>query len=37
VSEPGRQKLKTALHVLAERLLPQPKTEKTSTVLAMPR
>src|SRR3954471_10661442 len=31
--EADSQKLKTALHALAERLLPQPKTEKTSAVL----
>ena len=30
--EADSQKLKTALHALAERLLPQPKTEKTSSV-----
>jgi transposase len=33
LSEADSQKLKTALHALAERLLPQPKTEKTSAVL----
>ena len=32
LSESDSQKLKTALHALAERLLPQPKTEKTSSV-----
>ena len=32
LSEADSQKLKTALHALAERLLPQPKTEKTSAV-----
>ena len=33
LSEADTQKLKTALHALAERLLPQPKTEKISVVL----
>lgn len=32
LSEADSQKLKTALHALAERLLPQAKTEKTSAV-----
>jgi transposase len=32
LSESDSQKLKTALHALAERLLPQAKTEKTSAV-----
>src|ERR1017187_2143349 len=32
LSESDSQKLKTALHALAERLLPYPKTEKTSSV-----
>ena len=32
LSEADSQKLKTALHALAERLLPHPKTEKTSAV-----
>src|SRR5947209_11631797 len=32
LSEADSQKLKTALHALAERLRPQPKTEKTSAV-----
>jgi transposase len=32
LSEADSQKLKTALHALAERFLPQPKTEKTSAV-----
>jgi transposase len=32
LSESDSQKLKTALHALAERLLPQPGTEKTSAV-----
>jgi len=32
LSEADSQKLKTALHALAERLLPQSKTEKTSAV-----
>ena len=32
LSESDSQKLKTALHALAERLLPHPKTEKTSSV-----
>jgi transposase len=32
LSEPDSRKLKTALHVLVERLRPQPKTEKTSSV-----
>jgi transposase len=32
LSESNSQKLKTALHALAERLLPQPKTEKTSAI-----
>jgi transposase len=32
LSEADSQKLKTALHALAERLRPQPKTEKTSSV-----
>jgi transposase len=32
LSESDSQKLKTALHALAERLLPHPKTEKTSAV-----
>jgi transposase len=32
LSEADSQKLKTALHALAERLLPPPKTEKTSSV-----
>jgi hypothetical protein len=32
LSETDSQKLKTALHALAERLLPQPQTEKTSAV-----
>jgi len=32
LSEPDSQKLKTALHALVERLRPQPKTEKTSSV-----
>jgi transposase len=33
LSEADSEKLKTALHALAERLRPQPKTEKTSAVL----
>jgi transposase len=32
LSEADSQKLKTALHALAERLLPHPKTEKTNAV-----
>jgi transposase len=32
LSEPDSQKLKTALHALVERLRPQPKTEKISSV-----
>jgi len=32
LSEADSQKLKTALHALVEKLLPQPKTEKTSAV-----
>jgi len=32
LSESDSQKLKTALHALAERLMPQPKTEKTSSL-----
>ena len=32
LSESDSQKLKTALHALAEKLLPRPKTEKTSSV-----
>src|SRR5262249_5265589 len=32
LSEADSQKLKTALHALAERLLPHPQTEKTSAV-----
>jgi transposase len=32
LSEADSQKLKTALHALAERLLPHPKTEKTTAV-----
>jgi transposase len=32
LSESDSQKLKTALHALAERLLPRSKTEKTSSV-----
>jgi transposase len=32
LSESDSEKLKTALHALAEKLLPQPKTEKTSAV-----
>jgi transposase len=32
LSESDSEKLKTALHALAERFLPQPKTEKTSSV-----
>ena len=32
LSEADSEKLKTALHALAERLRPQPKTEKTSAV-----
>jgi hypothetical protein len=32
LSEPDSRKLKTALHALVERLRPQPKTEKTSSV-----
>jgi hypothetical protein len=34
LSEADSQKLKTALHALAERLLPHPQTEKTSAVFA---
>ena len=34
LSESDSQKLKTALHALAERLLPPPKTEKISAVFA---
>jgi hypothetical protein len=30
--ESDSEKLKTALHALAEKLLPQPKTEKTSAI-----
>src|SRR4029077_5296724 len=36
LSEPDSQKLKTALHALAERLLPRSKTEKTSFVFSDP-
>jgi transposase len=32
LNEADRQKLRTALHALVERLRPQPKTEKTSSV-----
>jgi hypothetical protein len=32
LSESDSEKLKSALHALAERLLPQPKTEKISSV-----
>jgi transposase len=34
LSESDSEKLKTALHALAERLLPRPKTEKTSSVFS---
>jgi transposase len=36
LSESDSQKLKTALHALAERLLPRSKTEKTSSVFSDP-
>jgi transposase len=36
LSESDSEKLKTALHALAERLLPRPKTEKTSSVFGDP-
>src|SRR2546429_9984236 len=36
LSESDSQKLKTALHALAERLLPRLKTEKTSSVFSDP-
>src|SRR5438270_2340590 len=36
LSESDSQKLKTALHALAERLLPRSKTEKTSSVFDDP-
>ena len=36
LSEPDSEKLKSALHALAERLLPGPKTEKTSSVFNDP-
>jgi hypothetical protein len=36
LSESDSEKLKTALHALAERLLPRPKTEKTSSVFDDP-
>jgi hypothetical protein len=36
LSESDSEKLKTALHALAERLLPRPKTEKTSFVFGDP-
>jgi len=36
LSESDSEKLKTALHALAERLLPRPKTEKTSSVSGDP-
>lgn len=37
LSESDGEKLKTALHALADRLLPQPKTEKTSSVFGDPK
>ena len=36
LSESDSEKLKTALHALAERLLPRTKTEKTSSVFGDP-
>ena len=36
LSEPDSEKLKAALHALAERLLPRSKTEKTSSVFSDP-
>ena len=36
LSEPDSEKLKAALHALAERLLPRTKTEKTSSVFDDP-
>src|SRR5947207_1431445 len=36
LSEPDSEKLKSALHALAERLLPRTKTEKTSSVFEDP-
>ena len=36
LTESDSQKLKTALHVLAERLLPRSKTEKTRSVFSDP-
>jgi hypothetical protein len=36
LSESDSEKLKAALHALAERLLPRPKTEKTSSVFGDP-
>ena len=36
LTESDSQKLKTALHALAERLLPRSKTEKTSSVFSDP-
>jgi len=37
LSESDSQKLKTALHALADKLLPRPKTEKTSSVFGDPK